>query len=390
MINTKDHRLIYFQMKKGCRETMTRIKQNEFIDILNQLPDIATLYYEKEFSKKAYDLFLCALGFEERCLTIPEKLASIEDFSSQYSATFEYSTNTEDNEVNKPRLSRALKKFTKFKPCKIIACDEEGFTNNLREFLNVVSHANEKPKVLLDISVCSSKLLLSLIKVLFEFNICLHIVYSEAAIYHPTYEEFEKEPEKWMTEKGFGIARGVRNVIPSPEHPGSTRENPPLVIAFTTFKPERTNAIITDIDETILQEPGKRIIWIIGAPHMSKEVKDKRKEMQRTINKIDETSISVEVCTFDYKETIKKLDEIYKDRNLDFHIYISALGSKMQSLGIALFCYVRPDVTVYLAIPKEYNPKQYSEGCKATWQIDFGSTKKLRELLDSVGQLSII
>jgi len=377
-------------MKKRWREAMTPINKNEFIDILNQLPDIVALDCEREFSKKKYDVFLCTLGFEERSLTIPEKLSSIKYFSSQYSVIFEYSTNTEDNEVNKPRLSRALKKFTKFKPRKIIACDEEGFTNNLREFLNVVSHAKEKPKVLLDISVCSSKLLLSAINVLFEFNICLHIVYSEAAIYHPTYEEFQKEPEKWMTDDGFGIARGVGNVIPSPEHPGSTRENPPLVIAFTTFKPERTNAIITDIDGTILKEPGKRIIWIIGDPHMSKEDKDKRKQMQRTINQIDENSISVEVSTFDYKETIKKLNQIYKDKNLDSHIYISALGSKMQSLGIALFCYVRPDVTVYLAVPKEYNPKQYSEGCKATWEIDFGSTKKLRELLDSVGQLSII
>ena len=28
----------------------------------------------------------------------------------------------------------------------------------------------------------------------------------------------------------------------------------------------------------------------------------------------------------------------------------------MQSLGIAIFCYVRPDVSVYLAIPKNLMP----------------------------------
>jgi hypothetical protein len=366
---------------------MSKVKEIGFEDILDNLPDIASLNCEKDLSQKEYDVFLCALGFEERCLTIPEKLAATSQFVCRQALFFEYSNNVEDNEVNKPRLLRAFNKFAK--TSKSFHCDEEDFTKNLREFFDGGVQSNQKCKIIFDISVCSSKLLLSTMKVLLEFDICLHIVYAEAAIYHPTFEEFEKEPQKWTTEEGLGIARGVAKVVAIPEYPGASRENPPLVIAFPTFKPERTKAIIADIDETLLVKPGKRIIWIVGDPHMEGEIKQKRKNTIRKINKISGQSPSYEVCTLNYKKTLQVLDPIYRDKSLDFHIYISALGSKMQSLGISLFCYVRPDVTVYLAVPKEYNPRQYSEGCKATWQIDFGDLRSVREVLNRVGQLEV-
>ncbi len=226
-------------------------------------------------------------------------------------------------------------------------------------------------------------------KILFEFDIYLWIVYSEAKTYHPTCEEFEKEPERWTTEEGFGVARGVGKIIPSPEYPGSRRENPDLIIAFPTFKPERTKSIITYIDESLLIRPDKRIIWMVGDPHMDEETTRKRKDIIRAINKISEGVPSYEVSTLNYKKTLEVLEQIYKSKNLDFHINISALGSKMQSLGLALFGYIRPDISVYLAIPKEFNPRQYSEGCKGIWIIDFGKLNEIKNILNRVGTLEI-
>jgi hypothetical protein len=367
---------------------MSRIKNIEFIDIINKLPEIISLNCEKEFNQQKYDIFLCALGFEERCLTIPEQLSNTKDFKCKQTIYFDYSTNIKDNEINKQKLILALQQFSDSQ--KSMQCDEDYFTRNLREYLNLFNKTNQKLKVIFDISVCSSKLLLTVMKVLFEFEINLQVLYSEAKIYHPTWEEFEKEHLKWITEDDFGIARGVGKVMPSPEYPGSNRQNPDLIIAFLTFKQERTHAIIADIDETILIKPEKRIKWIIGDPHMDDEYKIKRKDIMKKVNKIPEACPTYEVSTFNYKETLKKLDKIYNDNNLDFHINISALGSKMQTLGIALFCYVRPDVSVYLAIPKEYNSKQYSEGCKATWKIDFGNLLEIRNILDKVDQFELL
>lgn len=363
------------------------VNELELADISNELPDIIPLNCKKEFSEKEYNIYFCALGFEERCLTIPEQLADTKHFKCKQAVYFEYSTNMEDNEVNKPRLIRAFRKFAD--SWDSLPCDVEDFTKNLRVFLNQTVKSWENPKIIFDISVCSSKLLISTMKVLFEFDIYLQIVYSEAETYHPTLEEFEKDSEKWTSEENFGIARGVGKVIPSPEHPGTRRENPDIIIAFPTFKPERTKAIITYIDESLSIRPEKRIMWIVGDPHMDEETKSKRKDIIRKINEISEEAPSYEVSTFNYKKTMEVLEQIYRYKNFDFHINISALGSKIQSLGISLFCYIRPDVPVYLAIPKEFNPIQYSEGCKGIWIIDFGNLSELRGILNRVGMIEM-
>lgn len=368
---------------------MARTKETEFADALGELPDVTPLNCEKDLSGEEYNIFMCALGFEERCLTIPERLADGGNFKCKQAIYFEYATNVEDNAVNRLRLIRAFHEFSD--SYNSLPCDEEDFTKRLRELLKRIAASDHKLKIVFDISSCSSKLLLLTIKVLFESDVNLQIVYSEAAIYHPTCEEFEKEPEKWTAEESFGIAKGVDKVIPSPEHPGNRRDKlPEVIIVFPTFKPERTNAIITDIDESLLIKPGRNIIWIIGDPHMDEETKKKRKDIIRKINKIPPDVPSYEISTFDYKKTIEILDRIYKPRETEFHINVSALGSKMQSLGIGLFWYVRQDSSIYFAIPKEYNPSQYSEGCKATWQIDFGDLTEIRGILNKVGQLEII
>jgi len=368
---------------------MARTKETEFADVLGKLPDVTRLNCEKDLPGENYDFFLCALGFEDRCLKIPEQLAYRTNFKCKQAIYFEYATNVEDNAVNRPRLIESFQKFSD--SYNSLLCDEEDFTKRLRELLKRIAASDHKLKIVFDISSCSSKLLLLTIKVLFEFDVNLQIVYSEAAIYHPTCEEFEKEPEKWTTEESFGIAKGVDKVIASPEHPGNRRDKlPEVIIVFPTFKPERTNAIITDIDESLLIKPGRSIIWIIGDPHMDEETKKKRKDIIRKINKIPQDALSYEVCTFNYKKTIGVLEQIYSSRETEFHTNISALGSKMQSLGIALFWYVRQDISIYFAIPIGYNPSQYSEGCKATWQIDFGDLTEIRDILNKVGQLEII
>ncbi|MBA7511970.1 hypothetical protein ES705_03969 [subsurface metagenome] len=368
---------------------MARTKEIEFADVLGKLPNISSLDCEKDLAGEEYNIFMCALGFEERCLTIPERLAEGGNFKCKQSIYFEYATNIETNAVNRPRLLRAFQKFSDSYIS--FPCDGEDFTKRLRELLKRIVPSKHKLKIALDISSCSSKLLLLTIKVLFEFDINLRIIYSEAAVYHPTCEEFEKESEKWTTEEGFGVARGVGKVIPSPEHPGNRRDKlPELIIVFPTFKPERTNAIITDIDESLLIKPSRSIIWIIGDPHMDEKTKRKRKDMIRMINKIPLDSPSYEISTFDYKKTVEILEQIYKSKETEFHINISALGSKMQSLGIGLFWYVRQDSSIYFAVPKEYNPSQYSEGCKATWQINYGDLTDIRAILDNVGQIKII
>jgi hypothetical protein len=230
-------------------------------------------------------------------------------------------------------------------------------------------------------------LLLTVLKILFETNVELRLVYSEANIYHPTKDECDKsEPES--DEERFLLTKGVSDVFPSKEYPGNNPDSlPEAIIAFATFSLERTNSVILNIDENLLEKPGDRVVWIIGEPHL--EADHWKIDYVKQINKIGPENQSVKLSTFDYKETLKTLNKIYKQYSLKYHLNISPLGSKIQSLGIAMFHLIRPDITVWFARPKKYNASRYSEGCKATWIIDFGNLHKIRSMLNEVGIIKI-
>lgn len=366
---------------------MAYLRQVELIDILSQLPEIEPLNKQISPLKKGADLFLCALGFEDRCLSIPELIAKTVERKCTEALYFEYATNVNDNEVNKPRLLKALQSFnTLVNP---MPCDSDDFSMNFRNLLSRVCNKCQTPSVVFDISACSSKPLLLALKILFEFDLRLCMVYSEAKTYHPTREEFKKNPHNWTTEEGFGLSRGVSAVIPSAEHPGYRRDRlQEVAVIFPTFKPERARAIIADTDEALITGPKDKITWIIGNPHLKKD--NWRTDAIREINKIQTSAPSYEVSTFNYKETIQTLERIYRSLDCKYHMTISPLGSKMQSLGIALFWYMRQDISIVFATPKEYNARQYSEGCRRFWQIDFGELTHIRGVLDNVGQLKIV
>ena len=375
---------------------MPIVRKLEFADIINELPDII-LFNPQELSGNKFDAFFCALGFEDRCLTIPEQLIKVNKFECTHSIYFKYSTNIKDNKEKEPKLKKCLQEFSKRHTS--LPCDNENFRKKLREFLVELTSDVQTPKVIFDISSCSSMLLLTTLKTFLEFNLNLSIVYSEAAIYHPTPEEFKENPNEWSKEEGFGLTKGVSKVISVSEFPGARRELPDFIIAFLHFKPERIKRIITHIDETIFtaQAREKRIVFIIGDPHMDNSLREQRKKIMLEINKevieqVNKSTLKAEiktVSTLYYKQTLHMLEQIYKKYNLKYHINIAALGSKMQNIGVAFFSLVCPDVSVWNAVPRVYNAKHYSEGCKNIWQLELGKTQKLLEILNKVDKLKI-
>lgn len=366
---------------------MAVLHEVEFIEVLPKIPDIKPLNVDRDLSCKMDNLFLCALSFEDRCPWIPEQIAMASEYKADDAVYFEYATNVIENDLNKPRLLGALEKFSG--SVRALQCDDEDFMLCLRTILQQSSEGSQSFSVAFDISGCSSKLLLLVLTALLDFDVNLRILYSEAAVYHPTPDEYNQNPEKWTTEEGFGLTKGVGKVIPSTEHPGNRRDRlPEAIIAFATFKAERTKAVITSIDESLINRPKDRIIWIIGEPHLPED--RWRADMVREVNNVPRSAPSYEVTTFDYKKTIEKLESIYKTLDCKYHISISPLGAKMQLVGIALFWYVRQDVSIVFSIPQKYNASQYTEGCKETWQIDLGDIRKVREMLDCVGQLQLI
>jgi hypothetical protein len=240
----------------------------------------------------------------------------------------------------------------------------------------------------MDISVAANRLLLRCMKVLLEYDLNLRIIYSEAAIYHPTREEYDQDTARWQRDDLLGLERGVSSVTPSIDHPGHALDPlPDFLILFPSFKPERSRAVISYVDPSLLMNPGDKVVWLLGVPRLPED--GWRLDVMKRINAIGEAMPQYEASTFDYKDTLRVLERLHMEKSEGYTITLSPLGSKMQALATALFCYLHPDVRVIFSMPKEYNAAQYSEGCKNVWEIDFGAIDELRRSLDSVGTLRV-
>jgi hypothetical protein len=367
---------------------MAILQVREIRSALECLPDINEVLDEKKFKKTSDTLFVCALGFEKRCLNIPRILSKVNSYRCAQSIYFSYSTNQDDSESNYQKLYEFLNCYSDL--VLPMECDKNDFHLNFRHTISQLCLTNPNPSIIFDISACSSKIIITVLKILFDFDVRLKIVYTEAEIYHPTPEEIntKKKFNQWIADDKLGLSKGA-NCFYSPELPGYNRDNLlSAIIVFASFKPERNRNAIAKVDETLLTNPGSRVKWIIGEPLNAKD--QYRKQFLIDSNKLTENSEFHTVSTYNYKDTLRKLNEIVNDeKNLKYHMVISPLGSKMQSVAIALHLYQKPDTAIIFSQPIEYNAKGYSNGCYKQHLIDFKNLIDIREILDNIDSWKI-
>jgi hypothetical protein len=365
-----------------------KIIEKEISHILHELPDIVPFQAARELDNKKESLFLCALGFEPRCLTIPREISEIV-YRVGCVRYFTYSTNVDDNDANRPELEKHLQLISD--SVESIRCDDQDFVTHLERVLDTVEagHKSYTPTITFDISVASNKLILKAVGAILKRNVALRIVYSEANVYHPTKDEYKAIAERLKEDEAVGIEHGVSEVIPSKEQPGHHLDPlPNAVIIFPTFKASRSRAVIGMVDATLLTSPRKNVVWMIGEPHLEND--NWRVDAMIQLNNVAPDAPQFRVKTFDYKETLCSLNKAYGQIWEHHNVSLAQFGSKFQALATAIFCYLNPEVRVWYAIPKRYNSSQYSDGCKATWMIDFGQMAELRKTLNSVGKLSLL
>ena len=82
---------------------MARASKIELSSIVGRMPDLERFNSAEHPAFGPDDIFLCALGFEPRCLTLPRMLAE-NGYRSKRVLFFEYDTNVDENEVNRQEL----------------------------------------------------------------------------------------------------------------------------------------------------------------------------------------------------------------------------------------------------------------------------------------------
>jgi hypothetical protein len=362
---------------------MARIEAIELEHVLPTLPQITPLTNTPEQA----DLYLCALGFEPRCLAIPQRMA-MEGRSIQMCRYIELNTNIADNRNNLRELQAALSVISQ--DVKSLNADTPAYERQLGLIISRLQAAIGRPPVVLfDISVAANRLLLRTFKLLLEAAVELHILYTEAAVYHPTREEFDADIEKWTSDEHIGTEIGVSSILPSSEYAGQHLDPlPNCIVLFPSFRKDRSLAVISKVDETLVTNPRDNVIWILGVPRA--EANRWRTGAMKLINQIPDSAPQFDVTTFDYRDTLAVLERIYRDRWSKFNMTISPLGSKLQAIGTALFCYLHPDVKLLFAAPKQYNAAEWSNGSSQQWIISLGSTPVLRTELERIGTLAVV
>lgn len=368
---------------------MSKLHVCELSEVMPSFPEVRKLTPSDISDLERADLFLCALGFEDRCLTIPGALSN-SGFKASKAYYIEYSTIPHENATNRPQLLEHLNGISA--NIQSINGDDVGYAKALRELISPSeeSGVGVRPTVVFDISVASNKLLMRCMDVFFASRINLIILYSEAAVYHPTKEEFEHLKKTPLTD-GVGLEAGVSEVSICEEYAGfHVDQLPDCLLIFPSFNRERALAVVSAVDPSIVGNTMERVVWLLGLPHLPED--QWRLDMMVEIMQIPKDSSQYKVfnvSTFDYRESVTLLNRLYEERSLSSKLTLSPMGSKLQALGAALFCYMRPDVRVIFATPKEYNTSAFSKGCKDTWIINFGDLDRLKAQLDQVGQIRL-
>lgn len=327
-----------------------------------------------------YDsLFICALGFEERSLAVPEALRRCGKYRSVDTLVLGHETNKEDNAKNLAMLRECLGSFSTAEPQFVqVGEDFTALGAAIKRSLSSPSRTAPLPIVTLDISGLSSRMLLTVLRLLFSERINLRILYAEAKVYHPTIDEYRDHPEDWTVD-GIGMSKGITRASELNLYSNnSRRELSIMLVAFPTFKPERIRSIQAELQPALS-------LWVLGIPHASEN--RWRTQAMREINGITESDMVEELPTFGYVDAFSLLERIYREHGDTFHIFIAPHGSKLNNLGVALFCQLRQDVGLWFSNPMAFTPSQYTGSVERLWQIRFDDVQQTVNVVRSCGKL---
>ncbi len=383
-----------------------------FEDIAQELPEVQPFTCTEEL----IDIYICALGFEDRVLAIPTKMAS----SSWHRANrirkaivCSYTTNYQENEAKRESLEQVALQFCQAKVELLGDCPSE-LAQELRKELLTAKPTDGPLRVMFDISAASGTLIMSVMHALAECSstnqLALTVAYSEPEEYCPSEESFQEAGEELVLSacrSGDSTSlheHGVSEVEINELYPGDSQENrSEFIIAIPSYRTERLARCLQRLTDEPLSDPDQFIHWVLGAPP-SEERHWRLELQQRVIRKLlseiaggDEASTNKVltpenhsvVSTLDYRQ-IMRLIFLRVDGNLGKNVSVVHMGSKLQAIGVSLALTARPEVTVCYAKPARYNAAQYSRGIGPAWQVRFPNLALVVAAARTVGTLRFI
>lgn len=379
----------------------------KFEDACSDLPEVAPW----DGTCVPFDVFICALGFEERAPAISRQIAvSTECSESRCAVVFQYPGNELDNEKNKDALFGAVSSFCG--RVEVAAADVPQGIRQAVRFAILTSNKPGKRRVVFDISAAAGNLILSVMYALIELreHVELEILYAEPQDYFPARSSYESAPQVLIDEalkpgdESSMVEFGVAEVEVNELFPGTELESrPELVIAIPAFRTSRLVRCLQHLTDQPLASPAESVFWILGGPPSS-TLQWRTAYQRQIVNTLMArlvgmepsdglapklTERNCEVCsTLEYKDILRVLMQQI-DARTGQSLSIVHMGSKMQAIGVALCLAVRSEVRVCGARPQQFNASQYSRGVGAKWRLDLTGLEKIVDRLGRVGTLEL-
>lgn len=290
------------------------------------------------------DLFICAASFEERCFSIPKKVAEIDP---KYSLIFYNDNEYEEIFENAKELELILGD----KNCESIPISTEKPIENvvkINDKLNSIFNENAISNILLDTTTFTHETLLAIYRLL-EFKKDkfdnLYIVYVSAGGYSLDTEDTNK---KWLSS---GISK-LRTVLGYPGVSSPARENH-LIVLFG-FESDRTKLLIEELQFNTISlgfgSIGKSI-----DNNLQKINFDRHAKLMGYFSNANMFELSL-INPFETKLSIETQICKYPNHNT----VIATMNTKISTIGAALVAINNPKVQLIYAKPIEYNVSNYS------------------------------
>ena len=233
---------------------------------------------------------------------------------------------------------------------------------------------------LIDISSMSKMLVLQLLQGLRFIQMNVRIIYTEAAKYYPTKQEYEKAKPRIRRSIPEFLSSGIYDVVTTYSLSSVAMQGyPSVLVGFPTFN---QNLLLAATEEATPQE----LIIFEGIPHKSENLW--RLSAIAELNSASyryQSRPPIPVQTFDYSETVEKLTEVYSDYQYTHRFVIAPANSKLQTIGIFLFKQMHPDVHIIYPTPRGFF-KLHTEGVEAIWQISIDKFSEFLRFLREINR----
>lgn len=324
------------------------------------------------------DIVIHAPGFEDRTMAIADAVVPSPGARAILLEYLPFDPKNRLSDVREALLARGVEvadedilKYDRFEP--------GDFETRLQARL--LAHGARRAVV--DISTMSKLEIMLVLSVCHERGMDVRVLYSEAQTYGPREDEFESAKDKNEIHRPtLQVFTGVHGVVRVDSLASVAMQGQPTAaLVFMSFNDALTQILLNTVYPS-------RLFLINGRPplHCWREaatawIHDQVRREWEDDNPVQSAVAGGvpmpkrAVSTFDYRETVSLLLQLYWDLSANHRVLLAPTGSKLQAVGCYLVKALHPDIHIEYPLPEGFLP-YYSTGVGPRWLLDLGQLSK--------------